>query len=583
MSDQAPDALPEGWALTRMGEVFEINPPRPDLSSLPDTEEVTFIPMGAVDDVSGTITAPQIRRLHEVATGYTVFQEGDIIMAKITPCMENGKAAIATGLRHVIAFGSTEFHVLRAPERTTVQFLFHFIRQPAFRKAAEGKMTGTGGLKRVPAQYLKEHLFPLPPLAEQKRIVAKVDFAMQQARTNHAEVEDGFASVRQMREKALTDACSGKLTAEWRDAHPDAEPSSILLHRMAHERKSRWSEWHASKNYQEPEKEDAENLGTIPPTWVWATFDECSVDITVGYVGTLKGKYVENGIPFLRTQNARPLRFNPDGTMRISPEFHRSIGKSKLTGGELLVTRSGANVGDCCVYPRDAVEANCADLVITRTLTGLLAEYAAIYVCSQDGQSRLLEKGTGIAQPHFNIGAMRRKPFPLPPLEEQVEIVRCVNAALQNADKMQAQLRSTAEQADDMVLITVDRAFRGELVPTEASLARAENRSYEDGQALLERIQRDRAARPLQPRRTKSNRNSILKGRAMKKLIDEVLLASAAPLTAEKLFKETGRSENEVEQFFVELRRLERDGRLTMTVGPVGETLLSIPSAVTAS
>src|ERR1019366_1764925 len=111
------------------------------------------------------------------------------------------------------------------------------------------------------------------------------------------------------------------------------------------------------------------------------------------------------------------------GLVFIAAEFHAALRKSALTGGEILVTRSGANTGDCCVYPSIVGPANCADLVVTRPLSGLLSEYGAIYVASPDGQARIGLRRTGIAQPHFNIGAMRVKPFALPPLAEQYEIV----------------------------------------------------------------------------------------------------------------------------------------------------------------
>jgi len=561
MSDLAPEALPEGWAWATMGQIGTYHNGR----AFKSTEWAEAgMPIIRIQDLTGTpderhYFAGEAEPQHHV-------QAGDLLISwsgTLGSFLWNGPPAVLNQ------------HIFKVESGINRRF-HHLLAQRCMRQMRD-KARGSG-LFHITKAVFEQAPVPLPPLAEQERIVAKVESAMQQAQITQAQVEDGFAAVRNMRETSLTDACSGKLTADWRSAHPKIEPASALLERMAAERKARWAEWHSAKKYQEPQRHEETDLGSIPPTWAWATFDECAADITVGHVGTLKGMYVTKGIPFLRSQNVRLLSYSPKGLECISPESHRSMGKSKLMGGELLVTRSGANVGNCCVYPRDAGEANCADLVITRPLSGLLPEYAAIYVCSQDGQARLLEKGTGIAQPHFNIGAMRKKPFPLPPLEEQREIIRCVESALRTAAAMEAQLRSTGEQADGMVQVTLEQAFCGKLIPTEASLARTEKRSYEDAHALLARIKQERAARPAAPRRAKSNRNSILKGRAMKKLIDEVLRASATPLTAEKVFKESGRAENEVEQFFVELRRMEREGRLILSAGPRGETLLSIPT-----
>jgi type I restriction enzyme S subunit len=214
----------------------------------------------------------------------------------------------------------------------------------------------------------------------------------------------------------------------------------------------------------------------------------------------MKDRYVRTGIPFLRSQNVRPLRFDSTGLVFIKPDFHAALRKSALRGGEILVTRSGANTGDCCVFPNTVGEANCADLVITRSLSGLLPAYGAIYVSSPDGQTRIGLRETGMAQPHFNIGAMRVKPFPLPPHAEQHEIVRRVEALFRLADAIEKRVVAATARAEKLrqaILAKAFRgelvAFRGELVPTEAELARRERRDYEPASVLLERIRAERA------------------------------------------------------------------------------------------
>jgi len=209
---------------------------------------------------------------------------------------------------------------------------------------------------------------------------------------------------------------SGQLTAEWRESHAVGETASALLARLRSERESLWRQRNPNRKYRSPEEVAHEELPTIPDTWTWTNFDHCAWEITVGHVGPMKDRYVEHGIPFLRSQNVRPLRFEPAGRVFIEADFHAVLRKSALLGGEILVTRSGANTGDCCVYPHDHGEANCADLVVTRPLSGLIPAYGAIYVSSPEGQARIGLRETGMAQPHFNIGAMRVKAFPLPPV-----------------------------------------------------------------------------------------------------------------------------------------------------------------------
>jgi type I restriction enzyme S subunit len=209
---------------------------------------------------------------------------------------------------------------------------------------------------------------------------------------------------------------------------------------------------------------------------------------------------------FLRSQNVRPLRFDPAGLVFIGPEFHSALRKSALHGDEILVTRSGANTGDCCVFPKTVGQANCADLVITRPLSGLLPAYGAIYISSPDGQARIGLRETGMAQPHFNIGAMRVKPFPLPPLTEQQQIVRQVEALFKLADAIEKRVAAATVRADKLTQVILAKAFRGELVPTEAELARREGRDYEPASALLERIRADRESTPSAAPRSKKQK-----------------------------------------------------------------------------
>src|SRR5262245_58793764 len=111
MTDLTDDEIPDGWTLTTIGNAFHLNPRKVSADALPSDSPVTFVPMPAVDAECGAITAPEIREFGEVRNGYTSFAENDVIVAKITPCMENGKAAIARNLKNGLAFGSTEFHV----------------------------------------------------------------------------------------------------------------------------------------------------------------------------------------------------------------------------------------------------------------------------------------------------------------------------------------------------------------------------------------------------------------------------------------------------------------------------------------
>jgi type I restriction enzyme S subunit len=165
------------WPSKPLGEVCAINPKLTTLEAPTADAEVTFVPMAAVDEVNGSIALPELRRYNQVSKGYTPFKENDVLFAKITPCMQNGKAAIARNLSGGLGFGSTEFHVLRPSPSLLSRWVFAFIRQPSFRSAAEANFTGSAGQKRVPPDFLKEFPIPVPPLAEQERIVKLLDEA----------------------------------------------------------------------------------------------------------------------------------------------------------------------------------------------------------------------------------------------------------------------------------------------------------------------------------------------------------------------------------------------------------------------
>ena len=160
-----------------IADVALVNP-RLSAANKPAPEDlVSFVPMAAVSEQTLAIEEPVDRPYAEVAKGFTAFQRDDILVAKITPCFENGKMAFAHDLPREQGFGSTEFHVFRPKENLDGGYLFHLLRAPYVRRAGEMKMKGAAGQRRVPANFLSSLQIPLPPLAEQKRIAAILDAA----------------------------------------------------------------------------------------------------------------------------------------------------------------------------------------------------------------------------------------------------------------------------------------------------------------------------------------------------------------------------------------------------------------------
>jgi hypothetical protein len=152
--------------LVPLGEVAAINPNTP-ISIGPD-DLCSFVPMEVVDEASAEIIRLPTRPYKEVAKGYTSFAENDVLLAKITPCMENGKCAIARGLRNGIGFGSTEFHIVRGTPQILPEWIYYYWRLPSTRELAERNMTGTAGQKRVLFNFLESLPIPVPPINKQR-------------------------------------------------------------------------------------------------------------------------------------------------------------------------------------------------------------------------------------------------------------------------------------------------------------------------------------------------------------------------------------------------------------------------------
>lgn len=162
-----------------ISDFAELNPVR-DYLGLDDDTLVSFIPMDAIDETSGIIKKFIMKPLKDVKKGYTFFAENDVLFAKITPCMENGKIVVAKNLYNGIGFGTTELHVFRAkPDKVLPRYIFYLVRTKHFRDRARESMTGASGHKRVPEKFLMEFPYPLAPLSIQQEIIAKLDKEME--------------------------------------------------------------------------------------------------------------------------------------------------------------------------------------------------------------------------------------------------------------------------------------------------------------------------------------------------------------------------------------------------------------------
>lgn len=165
--------VPAHWEVKRLRFTVNLNPVKSELD-IPEDTLVSFIPMEAVN-FDKNLTLTEERNLDEVYKGYTYFKNGDVVLAKITPCFENGKSAIAQNLTNGIAFGTTELHVLRSQNSINNHFLYYLIKSDSFMKIGESEMYGAGGQKRIPEEFIKNFFIGLPPYYEQTAIAHYLD------------------------------------------------------------------------------------------------------------------------------------------------------------------------------------------------------------------------------------------------------------------------------------------------------------------------------------------------------------------------------------------------------------------------
>ena len=212
-------------------KVCDINPSKQEIVELNDDLEVTFLPMSAVSE-TGVILEKKTKKLKDVKKGYTFFKNGDVLLAKITPCFENGKKAIVKELKNNIGFGSTEFHVLRPKEEVISEWVFYGVSLEDFRNKAKLHMTGTAGQKRVPKKILESYEIPVPSKLIQKQIVNEIDSRLSVCDKLEETVQQSLKKIEYLRQSILKKAFEGKLVPQ----NPEDEPAEKLLERIKQEK-----------------------------------------------------------------------------------------------------------------------------------------------------------------------------------------------------------------------------------------------------------------------------------------------------------------------------------------------------------
>ncbi len=463
--------LPVGWFATTLSELADFNP-KHDPSRL--GEAVSFVPMPAVSAESGTIEAAVDKPLADVWKGFTHFAENDVIFAKITPCMENGKIAVARGLTNGLGCGSTEFHVLRSTGAVLPEFLWRFLRQSSFRNDAEGAMTGAVGQRRVPTDYLKASELPVPPLAEQRRIVAKLDALTARTARARADLDRIPALAARYKQAVLSRAFSGELTADWRAAQPALEPISP---RSENDIRPKYRLGGAAPDFAPPY--------AVPETWRWLRLPQLG-DMDRGksrHRPRDDARLFDGPFPFVQTGEVRAA----DRYLTSYSKTYSAFGleQSKLWPIGTVCITIAANIAETAIL---GIEACFPDSVVgfNADAARCLPDYVEYFI--RTAKADLEQFAPATAQKNINLEVLGSIRLPVASLHEQAEIVRRIDRAFAEIDRLTAEATAARRLLDRLDQAVLAKAFRGELVPQDPA--------DEPASVLLDRIRAERAAAP---------------------------------------------------------------------------------------
>ncbi len=499
--------LPESWVVAPISHIADLNVR--SFCPLPGAvdELVHFVPMSAVEEEFGGINISQRRPLGEVKKGYTSFLSDDVLFAKITPCMENGKVAIVPALPNHVAYGSTEFHVLRAQDGIRAAWLAYFISQSEFRRFARQHMTGSAGQLRVSASWLSDTKIPIAPSQEQTRIVDKLEELLSDLDAGVAELRAAQKKLGRYRQSLLKAAVEGTLTAEWRTKKQPAETGAQLLERILNERRARWEakqlakfkeqgktppkDW--QKKYPEPVQPDTTNLLRLPDGWVWATLEQLSEFITSGSRGWAE-YYAESGATFIRSQNINKDRLDLSDIAFVRPPASTEGSRTRVRSHDLLLTITGANVGKAAWVEAEVGEVYVSQHVaLIRPIETSCTKFLHMFLIAvAGGRGQLNKDAYGAGKPGLNLQQVGSVTVPLPSLAEILALeeaaTRQLMALAEQALAIEFALKQSAIQRKNLL----NAAFSGQLVPQDAS--------DEPASVLLARIRAERVQRAAQPR-----------------------------------------------------------------------------------
>ena len=433
--------MPHGWRESKLEELIALNP-KNDAS--PD-QPAAFMPMARLGTDFRSTPSFEVRPWSEIASAYVHFGEGDVLLAKITPCFENGKAGVVAGLPAGIGAGSSEFFVCR-PHRGAIDpgYLLALFKTPNFLQRGAQEMTGSVGHKRVPKSYLLNSEIPLPPLPEQQRIVAKLNTLLGRVDACRERLERVGPLIKRFRQSVLSAAVTGRLF----------------------------------------------DRSSTPMELGWRTLRADVGCLKVQSGGTPKDGFSRQGIPFLKVYNIVGQSIDFDYRPQyVTPTQHNGeLRKSQTQPGDVLMNIVGPPLGKVAVVPETANSWNINQAItLFRAGPEISADWLHLVLLEGAPWRSVLDETKGsVGQVNISLSQCRAFEIPVPAHEEQRLILKHAAALLAWADRIEQRLSVAGQTVRQLTPATLAKAFRGELVPQDPT--------DEPADQLLARIRAERAS-----------------------------------------------------------------------------------------
>ena len=482
--------LPKGWLTAVLGEVC--GQPAQRVPSA--DEEFTYIDIASIDRERKIISEPQrIPGAEAPSRARKLVENGDVIVSMTRP---NLNAVALIGEEHNECIASTGFDVLK-PLGVEPRWVFAAVRSAQFVDAMCDKVQGAL-YPAVKSADIREYEIPLPPLAEQTRIAAKLDELLAQVDALKARIDGIPALLKRFRQSVLAAAVSGRLTEEWRKTQTstgtgadvirnDQLAKAALLERQPELKKKKSSlESDIDENY----------LFPIPQSWSFTTWGKISEWITYGFTRPMPKS--ESGIKLLTAKDVQRFELELTSCGLTSTEAFEALSdKDKPVKGDLLITKDGSIGRAALVHTNEEFCINQSVAVCWLRSTTMNKRYLELLSNGEFTQRFVKDKAQGMAIQHLSIIDFAKCPVPVPSSIEQDEIVRRVEQLFAFADQLEAKIQTAQARINHLTQSILAKAFRGELVPQDPN--------DESASELLARIQAQRAAAPKAKRGRKAS------------------------------------------------------------------------------